>query len=37
LTELTKVKENPVIPAMRGNMQKMTEAWIKWGEDRGII
>jgi hypothetical protein len=36
LMELTKARENPVTQAMRGNMQQMTEAWIKWGEDRGI-
>ncbi len=37
LMELTQAKENPVTPAMRGDMQQMTDAWIKWGEDRGII
>jgi hypothetical protein len=37
LKELTRVKVDPVRPSMRGDMQQMTEAWIKWGENRGII
>ena len=37
LRQLTPPKSNPVAPEMRGNMQMMTEAWIKWGEDRGYI
>lgn len=27
--------ENPVTPPMRGNVQRMTEAWLSWGEKRG--
>jgi len=37
LMELTRATEDPVTASMRGDMQRMTEAWIKWGEDRGII
>jgi hypothetical protein len=37
LRELAKPEKNPVTPSMRGNMQRMTEAWIKWGVRRGII
>lgn len=27
--------EDPVTPPMRGNVQRMTEAWLSWGEKRG--
>jgi hypothetical protein len=27
---------NPVTAAMAGNMKKMTEAWIRWGENNGF-
>ncbi len=37
LTKLTRVKTNPVEPSMRGDMQKMTEVWIKWGEDQKAL
>ena len=37
LMEITGESVNPVKPPMRGDMQKMTEAWIAWGTDRGII
>lgn len=37
LRRLTKGKVNPVSPEMRGDVQQMTEAWIKWGVDSGVI
>ena len=27
--------ENPVPPADRGNLRKMTEAWLHWGKEHG--
>jgi hypothetical protein len=29
--------EDPVPAELRGNIRKMTEVWIKWGEDEGYI
>ena len=29
--------EDPVNPSDRGNLQKMTNAWLKWGEGEGYI
>jgi hypothetical protein len=31
LMELTRETIDPVTPTMRGDMQQMTEAWLKWG------
>jgi hypothetical protein len=28
---------NPVTPAMAGDMPLMVRAWIKWGEQRGLV
>jgi hypothetical protein len=28
---------NPVSSAMAGDLRKMTEAWIKWGERQGLL
>ena len=33
----TLTQDNPIGPSMRGDMQRMTEAWVSWGVDRGII
>lgn len=27
---------DPVLPSMYGDMQKMTDAWIRWGQKRGL-
>jgi hypothetical protein len=37
LMRLTKVSDDPIDSSMRGDMQKMTDAWLRWGESRGII
>jgi hypothetical protein len=37
LMQITKEPTDPIDPSMRGDMQKMTEAWLKWGRDRGVI
>lgn len=29
--------ENPVPPAERGDVSKMTVAWLNWGRDHGLI
>ena len=29
--------ENPVKPSMRGDVQRMIEAWVAWGIERGLI
>jgi hypothetical protein len=29
--------QNPIKPSMRGNVQRMTEAWLQWGTKRGHI
>lgn len=29
--------DNPVLPEDEGNLDRMTNAWIKWGQDNGII
>lgn len=29
--------EDPVLPEQRGNIKKMTNAWLKWGKERGYI
>ncbi len=29
--------EDPVTPENRGNIENMTEAWLKWGEENGYI
>ncbi len=29
--------EDPVMPEHRGNMKKMTDAWLQWGRSRGYI
>ena len=29
--------EDPVLPEYRGNIEEMTKAWLKWGEDKGYI
>jgi hypothetical protein len=29
--------EDPVLPAHRGKMQAMANAWIQWGRARGLI
>lgn len=35
LREIT--KENPVKPDDRGDYQKMSDAWLVWGRERGLI
>ena len=35
LREIT--KENPVNPDDRGDYQKMSDAWLAWGRERGLI
>jgi hypothetical protein len=35
LRELTGA--NPVDPADRGNLRRMSEAWVKWGRENGMI
>jgi hypothetical protein len=37
LTRLTGVAENPVTADMRGDMQRMTDAWVQWGVESGRI
>jgi hypothetical protein len=37
LKELTNPPTDPVEPHMRGDMKKMSEAWVSWGERHGII
>jgi hypothetical protein len=37
LMKLTKSPLDPITPDMRGDMQRMTEAWLKWGAESGII
>jgi hypothetical protein len=37
LMQLTKEAVDPITPDMRGDMQKMTDAWLRWGAGRGII
>ena len=27
--------ENPVLPADEGNIRKMSEAWLRWGREKG--
>jgi len=29
--------EDPVPPSDRGNMKKMSMAWLKWGKERGYL
>jgi hypothetical protein len=29
--------EDPVIPEQRGRIKQMTEAWLRWGKERGYI
>jgi len=29
--------DNPVMPEDEGNLDRMTNAWIKWGQENGII
>jgi len=29
--------DNPVLPEDEGNLERMTNAWIKWGQENGII
>jgi hypothetical protein len=29
--------EDPVKPQMFGNVQRMTDTWVKWGAERGLI
>ena len=29
--------EDPVAPECRGNVKEMTNAWLKWGKERGYI
>ena len=28
---------DPVTSSMAGDIDQMTKAWVKWGEDRGLI
>jgi len=35
LRELTGA--NPVDPGVRGNLRLMSEAWVKWGHENGLI
>jgi hypothetical protein len=37
LMQITGETNNPVTPAIRGDMEKMTDAWLRWGVERGII
>ena len=37
LLQLTGLKDNPVKPEMRGDMQQMTNAWVQWGVESGRI
>jgi len=37
LMQLTRETVDPIKPSMYGDMQKMTEAWLDWGVDRGIV
>ncbi len=37
LKTLTRATMDPITPSMRGDMQQMTDAWLHWGTDRGII
>jgi hypothetical protein len=37
LMEITGETTDPIADGMRGDMQAMTEAWIRWGESRAII
>ncbi len=30
-------EENPITADMTGNMNLMTEAWLKWGRDKGYL
>jgi hypothetical protein len=30
-------RQNPVKPQDRGKMRKMTEAWLKWGKEHGLL
>jgi hypothetical protein len=30
-------RENPVAPQDRGKVKKMSEAWLKWGEEHGLL
>lgn len=30
-------RQNPVKPEERGQIKKMTAAWLKWGEERGLL
>ena len=30
-------RENPVAPEERGKVKKMAEAWLKWGEEHGLL
>jgi hypothetical protein len=30
-------EEDPVPPEARGQVRRMAEAWVRWGEERGII
>jgi len=29
--------DNPVLPEDEGNLDRMTDAWIKWGQENGKI
>ncbi len=29
-------EDDPVTPADRGNIDKMTEAWLRWGKEKGL-
>ena len=29
--------EDPVVPSNRGSIKKMKEAWLQWGEAKGLV
>jgi len=35
LQEIT--KENPVLSEQDGNLDKMTDAWLAWGKQKGLV
>jgi hypothetical protein len=37
LRQIAGPENDPVTPKMYGNVQRMTDAWVKWGTERGHL
>lgn len=37
LSVITRGRENPVRPEDRGNVRRMTQAWLEWGRQKGYL